>query len=450
MRYRYLCDMTEGKPTGLLLKFSIPMLIGNLFQQLYNMVDSVIVGHYVGDNALAAVGATGALNFFFFSLAFGMAAGVGVIVSQYFGAKNETGVKKAIATSIYVMTASAILMGALGILLARKVLLFMDTPENILGDSILYLRISCGGLIAIAFYNGISAILRALGDSKTPLIFLIFASVINAVLDLLFVVQFSMGVAGVAIATIIAQMTAAVGCIIYAFRKVHYMRMPLHEYVPDKRVMIQTLSIGVPIAFQNSLISVSCLVLQRIINGYGASVVAAYTASSRFEQLIHQPFTSLGVAVATFTGQNFGAGKLDRVKEGFRAAMKVSTIFAFVMLPIVYFSGRFLMHIFTKTDTVVDIGASGIRITALFYSLLGMIYMTRNLLNGIGDAKFSMVSGIVEVIGRFGFASLLAALPFLGVLGVWLANGLTWTITGIAGLIRYYWQKKHLLKANIS
>lgn len=444
--YKYSQDMTSGKPTGLLIRFSVPMLIGNLFQQLYNMVDSVIVGHYVGDNALAAVGATGSLNFLFFSLVFGLAAGIGVVASQYFGARNEEGVKKTVATALYALVAGSLIMGILGVVLARDVLELMNTPEAIIDDAVIYMKICCGGLISVAMYNGISSILRAIGDSKTPLIFLVIASVINAVLDLLFVITFDMGVMGVGIATIIAQMAAAIGCIIFAWIKTPYLKQPLSGYIPDMRVMKQCLNVGVPIAFQNSLISISCLVLQRIVNGYGELVVAAYTASSRFEQLVHQPFTSLGVAVATFTGQNIGAGKKERVSQGFKSAMMISIIFSILMIPVIFLFGSDLMRIFSDSPEVISTGAAGIRITGLFYCMLGTIYMSRNVLNGIGDAKFSMVSGIVEVIGRFGFALLMMKVPYFGIMGVWLANGLTWTITGIAGFLRYLWQKRHILK----
>lgn len=430
-------DMTTGDPTRLLLRFSIPMLIGNLFQQFYNMVDAMIVGNFVGANALGAVGATGSINFLFFSLNLGLSAGIGVIISQYFGARDDKMVRKGIAAAAYLMFTAAVIMSIVGVLVALPVLKFLETPEIILEDAVIYMKINCAGIIAIAAYNGFSAILRALGDSKTPLVFLIVASAVNVVLDLVFVINFQWGVMGVGVATIAAQATAAIGCLIYVWKKVPYFHISKEEWRFDKQLMKKSVYLGVPVALQMSMISVSCIALQRVVNSFGETIVAAYTAGNRIEQLIQQPFSSLGAAVATFTGQNIGAGNKERVKKGFWAGMAISIIFSILMLPVAYFGGETIMRMFTSEHEVIQIGAKGIRITCFFYAALGAIYVTRNVLNGVGDAKFALLSGFIEVFGRVSFAKPLTMISAIGLWGIWLTTGITWLITGIAGCLRY-------------
>lgn len=442
-------DMTKGNPTSLLLKFSLPMIIGNIFQQFYNMVDSIIVGQFVGPGALAAVGATGSINFLFFSLAFGLSAGIGIIVSQYYGAKDEKKVKKAIATSVYVVVACSILMGLLMIVAARAVMELLNTPADIIDDSVMYMRVGGAGMLAVGAYNGISAILRALGDSKTPLIFLIVACVINIILDLLFVVGFGWSVFGVALATVIAQCCAAIGSIAYAWMKMPIFRMPLSEYVVDRSILHKSLIIGIPVALQNALIALSCVVLQGVVNGFGTTIVAAFTVENRFEQLVQQPFNSLGAAMGTYTGQNMGANDIKRIKKGFWSATKITVIFSLIMLPIACFGGRGIMELFTSDSAVIEQGAIGIRITCFFYAALGMIYVTRNILNGAGDVKFAMISGMVEVICRVGLAKPLTYIPSIGMKSIWYTTGLTWFFTGVISCIRYAggkWKMKGLVK----
>lgn len=437
MAQKNVYDMTSGNPTMLLLKFSIPMIIGNIFQQFYNMVDSIIVGQFVGPNALAAVGATGAINFLFFSLAFGLSAGIGIIVSQYFGAKDEKKVKKAIATAIYVVLIASISMGILMTASARGVMQLLNTPSEIIDDSVLYMQITGCGMIAVGAYNGVAAILRALGDSKTPLIFLIIACAINVVLDLLFVVSFGWGVLGVSLATVIAQFGSAIGCVIYAWIKMPIFRMPRKDYVIDRDILKKCLYIGIPVGLQNALIAVSCVALQRVVNGFGATIVAAFTVENRFEQLVQQPFNSLGAAISTYTGQNMGARNIKRVKQGFIAGSKIAIIFSLIMLPIACFGGEAIMSLFTSDAQVIEQGAIGIRITSFFYSALGMIYVTRNVLNGAGDVKFAMMSGCVEVICRVGLARPLTYIPGIGMLSIWFTTGLTWLLTAVVSCIRY-------------
>ena len=441
-------DMTAGSPMKLLTAFSLPMLIGNLFQQFYNLVDLMIVGKFVDSNALGAVGATGSLNFLFVSLSFGLGAGVGIIVSQYFGAKDAENVRRTIANSIYVLFLGAAVMSVIGFFFARTVLVFLNTPPEILDDAVRYLKVTSLGITAVAAYNGVSAMLRALGDSKTPLYFLVFSSVVNIGLDLLFVIVFKWGVFGVALGTIISQVLAAAGCILYAYAKTEYFKIPRSYFKPNGAIIKKTFKIGIPVAFQNSLIAISCIALQSVVNGFGKEVVSAYAAANRFEQLVQQPFNSLGIATSTYSGQNMGANKIDRVKRGYLSGVLIVLGYSLIMLPVNRFGGSFIMSLFVNEQSVIEIGAHLLRITSCFYFALGMIYVTRGLLNGAGDTTYSMINGMVEVSGRVGLAKPLTLIPALGVWGLGFTNGLTWLITAVISVIRYFtgkWKTKAII-----
>ncbi len=442
----YVKDMTEGNPTGLLLSFMLPMVVGNVFQQLYNMVDSMIVGKYVGADALAAVGATGSLNFLIFSLCGGMSNGIGVIISQYFGAGNGENVKKAIANAVYIMLACASFMGIIGFVTARPLLAMLNTPENILNDSALYMRIMCIGVFAVALYNCIAAILRAVGDSKTPLYFLIVASILNIGLDLVFVRVLGMGVAGVGIATIISQLLSGMGSLVFAILKNPYFKIGREHMKAEKFIILQSVRMGVPLAFQSSLIALSCVALQSVVNTFGSVVVAAFTATSRIEQLVQQPYNSLGMAMSTYTGQNIGANKIDRVKKGFLKGMTIMAVFSLIMIPLAQFFGVYIMQLFVNETEVIELGSRALKITSWFYLFLGSIYVARGMLNGAGDATFAFINGLVEVTGRICFAKPLTMISVIGVWGVWLATGLTWFITGVISVLRYLQGKWKLKK----
>lgn len=442
-------DMTKGSPMKLILQFTIPMLIGNIFQQFYNMVDSIVVGKYVGKDALAAVGATGSLVFLIIGLCFGLSAGISIVISQYFGAKDYDNVKKAFATATYIVVGMAVILGTLGFIFSRHLLLLLDTPLSIIDDADIYMKITFAGMIGVACYNGMAAVLRALGDSITPLIFLAVASVLNVVLDLLFVVVFHWDVPGVAIATIISQIISAIGCILYAFKKVDLLKLKPSEFKIDKGIFKQCIRLGIPVALQNSFVSISMMALQSVINGFNETVIAAYTASNRIEQLVLQPGMSVGAAIAAFTGQNIGANKVDRAKKGFRAGATIIIILGLVMLPVMYFGGEYIMRMFTKKEDfeVVQIGLQGIRITSFFYIPVGMIFVSRNFLSGSGDIHIPMWMGICEVVCRVTFSMILAGQ--IGHSGIWWATALNWAVTAILGVGRVLsgrWKSKSLIQ----
>lgn len=434
---KFLKDMTKGTPWKLLLQFAVPLFIGNIFQQLYNMVDSIIVGNFVGPNALGAIGTTNSLNFLFFSLVAGLSVGIGIIVAQFFGSNNEEKVKDTIGNAIWIVLISSVIMACIGFFIAKPVLVLLRTDKVILGDATAYLKVTSIGICCTGLYNGVSSILRALGDSKTPLIFLIFASLVNVVLDLWFVLGLGWGVVGAGVATVFSQFLSAVTCIFYAYKSNTYFRLKKKNLKLNSYIVEKSLRLGIPVALQNSLIAFSLIVLQAIVNGYGATFTTAFTVISRIETLVQQPFMSLGAAVSTYTGQNLGAGKTDRVVKGFNSSNVMNVIFSAVVLVLFWTFTSPIVSIFGKDAEVLRIASDGLRITSCFYVFLGLIYTTRNVLNGAGDAMFSLFTGIVECIGRVGFAYPLTLIPFLGSYGVFVATGITWMLNGLFSLIRY-------------
>lgn len=446
---KFVKDMTQGTPWKLLLQFAVPLFIGNIFQQLYNMVDSIIVGNFVSSNALGAIGATNSLHFFFFSLVGGLSVGIGIIVAQFFGAENEEKVKDTIGNAIWIITAGSIIMAMIGFFVARPVLILLDTDPVILEEAVSYLKVTSIGICCMGLYNGVSSILRALGDSKTPLFFLIFASIVNVVLDFVFVLAFDWGVVGVAVATAFAQFLSAITCIIYAYKSNTYFRLKKQNFKLQGAIFKKSLRLGIPVALQNSLIAFSLIVLQKVVNGYGANFTTAFTVVSRIETLIQQPFMSLGAAMSTYTGQNLGAGKVKRVVKGFNSANVLNTVFALVVIAVFWIFTPQIVSIFGDDANVLKIAVDGLRITCCFYLFLGLIYPTRNVLNGAGDAMFSLFTGIVECIGRVGFAYPLTLVPFMGSYGVFYATGLTWLLNGLFSLVRYKrgkWKTINLVK----
>ena len=440
-----ITDMTVGSPVRHILGFAWPLLVGNLFQQLYNMVDSIVVGNFVGAQALASVGACGSMNYLFFSLSSGFAIGIGILVAQFYGAKDEEKVRATIANAVYVLVSAAAVVGILGFTLSPFILRLLGTPTNIIDNSIIYMRTTCAGIISIALYNGVAAILRALGDSRTPLYFLILSSIVNVILDLTFVLVFDMGVFGVALATIIAQTVSAVTSIIFAYNKIPYFHLERSRMKPDKQIILTSFKLGAPVALQNSMIAVSCMALQGVVNSFGDTVVAAFTITGRFEQIVQQPYGSLGMALTTYSGQNYGAEKLDRVKQGFNRAVIMVAIFSLAMIPVAYLLGEDIVRIFVKEPEVIEIGAKALRITSLCYFGLGMIYVPRSVLNGCGDTGFSLLNGITEVACRLVFSTVFTKIPILGFWGIWMTNGATWAVTAFVCTRRYIkgrWKKR--------
>lgn len=438
-------NMTEGSPLKLLIFFSIPMLIGNLFQQLYNIVDSIVVGRLVGADALAAIGTTGSISFLFFALCNGIGAGGGIITSQFFGMDDTKQVKSCIANAAYIMILFPTIVGTIAFFLAEPLLVVLKTPENILADSVGYLKILCIGLVFVSVYNYVSSMLRALGDSKTPLYFLIFSCILNTVLDIVFVKYLNMNVLGAGIATVISQLVSGGLCVWYAIKYNPYFKLSRDDAKLNKRVLYGTVRMGIPLSLQFSLIAISSMALQRVVNSFGAVAVAAFTAGSRIEQIIHQPYQTLSTALSTFTGQNYGAKKTERMLIGYKKSMQIMLVFTVIMVFSMQMFGRQITSLFVSDAAVIDMGAKSLRITSLFYLFLGVIYIVRGILNGVGDAFFALYNGIVEVIGRFTVPVLLTMIPAIGVWGIWWSVGIVWFISGLTAWLRYVGFKR---KAN--
>lgn len=430
-------DMTSGSEAGHIIRFALPMLAGNLLQQLYNLADTAVVGKYVGDDAIAAVGATGSITFFFYNLCTGLAVGSGVILSQYFGAEKTDKLKSAVFNSAVITAIFGIAVSLISVLLTKPTLILMDTPKKLIDAAAGYMRIACGGTIAVAAYNWINAVMRSLGDSKTPLIFLAIASALNIGLDLLFVVVFGWGIDGAAAATVVAQTCSAVGCIIYGFSKNDIIKLSRENLKINSAMIKQCVKTGVPICLQNGLISVSMIALQRVTNSFGETIMTSYTVSMRIEQLIQQPFSSLNAAVSTFIGQNTGSGKSERVKNGYKTGMLIAVITAVTVSALFFLFARALAGCFVNSGETAEICSNAIKLNSCFYIFLGTIHVTRGFLNGAGDTSYALINGAAEVVCRIVFSLILTSIPFIGYWGIWLTTCVTWFITALVSFIRY-------------
>lgn len=431
-------DMTVGDPVRHILLFALPALIGNIFQQIYNLADSVIVGRFVGPDALAAVGASASITFFFFALCNGIGNGGGIIVSQFFGAADNDNVKRCIVNTGYVMLVFPILVGTVGFISIPALLNLLDTPADIFPNAVVYLRFMCVGMLFVSLYNYIASMLRALGDSRSPLYFLIISTLINVGLDILFVYNLKMGVRGVAIATILSQFIAATSCGIYACIVNPFFKLKRDDFRLLPQMCCRVVRLGLPISLQFALISISAMAVQRVVNAYGTVVIAAFTATNRIEQLIHQPYTTLGASIATYSGQNYGAKKYDRVYMGYKKGLLIMLVLTGVMIVGMQLFGGTLTSLFVTDPDVIALGGFGLRITSLFYPALGLIYVVRGVLTGVGDAFFALFNGIVEVIGRFTLPILMTKYMGMGETGIWVSAGVVWVLSGATAWWRYY------------
>lgn len=440
-------NMIEGNPVKLLIQFSIPMLIGNLFQQVYNLVDSIVVGQMIGSNALAAVGATGSATFFFFALCNGIGSGGGIIVSQLFGAKEFSKLKKCMTNVAYIMIVLPMIIGTLAYFLAEPLLIFLKTQPEVLHDSVRYMHVMCIGIIFVSMYNYVSSMLRALGDSITPLIFLIFSCIVNGILDVL-LVSIGFGVIGAAYATMISQLLSGLLCLGFAFKTNEYFKFTKSDMLFDSMMVKKVVKLGVPLSLQYSLIAISTMALQSVVNSFGVTAMATFTATSRIESIIHQPYQTLATSASTFTGQNYGAKKMRRIVRGYRDSLKIMAIFTVIMLIVMQLFSRYIMRIFVSDIEVIDMGAKALKITSMFYIALGALYVIRGVSNGLGDGLFALLNGIVEVFGRFIVPIALVSIPLIGVWGIWWSTGIVWFISCLTAWLRYvyYGGKKMKLK----
>ncbi|MGL5152379.1 MAG: MATE family efflux transporter [Clostridium sp.] len=440
--------MTQGNPVKLILLFSIPLLIGNIFQQFYSMVDTIIVGRFIGVDALAAVGASGSMVFLVNGFVIGLTSGFGVLVSQKFGAKDEKGLKKAVASAVTLAVISTIVVTLISLLFSKPLLTLMNTPENIIGDANAYIKVIYGGIIATVAYNLVACILRALGDSKTPLYFLIIASLLNVVLDIVFIVNFKMGVAGAAYATIISQGFSAVLCLIYTYKKFDILRLKKEDFKVKTSYYIRHLKIGIPMALQFSITALGIMIVQGALNNFGSTVIAAFTSASKGLQLVMQPAVTFGVTMATYCGQNLGAKNYKRIREGVKSCVKISIITSIIAGVVLVFLGKyFVMMFIDKPDPeILAYAQQVLTVSALFFIPLGLIFIYRNALQGMGESFVPMMAGVYELLARGAVAFTLPT--YLGFMGICLADPVAWIAASIPLMISYRIKINKLLKTN--
>ena len=444
-------DMTVGNPMKNILLFSIPVLLGNLFQQFYNMVDTVIVGQYLGEEALAAVGSTGCLMFLVLGFANGIAQGFGVMIAHAFGARDEKLLRHDVALSILLTIIISVILTVPTVLASRQLLIWMKTPENILDLADQYIRVIFAGIICTMAYNTAAGILRGIGDSKTPLYFLLFSSFLNIFLDIFLIVVVKLGTAGAAYATIIAQAIAAVLCFIVMFRKHEILRTSRGDYYMDYYETKRMLSVGIPMALNYSITAVGTMILQSAVNVFGSSVVAAFTAASKVSNIATQTMPTLGTAMATYCGQNLGAGKYDRIFRGMRDAFILCFFAAGSAMLICCFAGPAMISLFIHNPSaeMVSNAMKYLHIASTCMLPLAWIFVYRNGLQGLDRGLVPMLSGILELLSRYVVVRL-AAKPF-GYPGVCAADISAWLTTGILLLVTYMiWQhrtKKQLTKS---
>jgi len=429
-------DLTQGKEGTLILMFALPMLIGNVFQQFYNMVDSWVVGQFVGTDALAAVGASFPLVFLMVALVMGLAMGSNVLIAQYYGAKNMEKVRASIETTYLVLFSSGIVLTIVGLLSAEFILRLLRVPESILPLSLEYLRIIYAGMILMFGYNGVSAILRGLGDSKTPLVMLMVATVLNVVLDLVFVRVFHWGVPGVAWATVIAQGVSFFGSVIFLNRTHEVLRTNFLKLHFHKDIFIASLRIGLPAGVQQTMVSLGIMFMSAVVNGFGTTVIAGFVAAGRIDSFIAMPAMNLSMALSTFTGQNMGAQKPDRVRKGYKAALQIGLAITVVLVLVLLLFGRALVGIFTSDQAVIDVGAQYLAVIAPFYFIFNIMFITNGLIRGAGEAIVPMISTLLAMwIIRIPSAVLFSGI--WGVVGIWWAMPTGWVV-GMLIAVGYY------------
>jgi len=424
-------DMTNGNSLRLIISFCIPMIIGNLLQQLYNMVDAIIVGKCIDLNALAAVGATGSICFLVIGFATGVCSGFCILVSQEYGAGDYKKMRKYVANSFWLSIIIAVILTVLTLATTRPLLEIMKTPDDIIDQADDYLFMIFAGLSVTIFYNLLASILRALGDSRSPLIFLGIASVINIILDYVFIEFCNMGVSGAGLATLIAQGISTILCFVYMKRKFDILAFEKDELAFNGKDCMNLMSIGIPMALQYSITAIGSITLQTAINNLGTVYVASVTAAQKIQMIAQGPMECLGTAMATYCGQNRGARKYDRIIKGLKESMFVSIIYCIASCVILVLFGRYISLLFIdKNDTdVIEYAMYYLKINSVMFPLLGILFIIRNSLQGLGYSLLPMMAGFTELIARVGVVVLFVGT--YGYTGVCFASPVAWFMADI-------------------
>ncbi len=441
-------NLTEGNSGKLILQFAVPMLIGNVFQQMYNIIDSIVVGRYVGKEALAAVGASFPLIFMLVSFVIGISMGSTIMIAQYFGAKDLRNVKRTMDTMYVFLFFASIALTVLGILLSTPIFRLINLPDDVMPQAVTYFNIYLTGMVFFFGFNGISAVLRGLGDSKTPLYFLIISTIMNGILAVLFVGVFKWGVAGSAWATVIAQAGAFITGIIYLNRTHEIVQLKSWRLEFDRKLFKTSLKIGLPQGLQQTFVSIGMLAVIRFVNGFGTNAIAAYSVAGRIDSLAGMPAMNFAVALSTFVGQNLGANKPERVKQGLNATLNMSAALALATSIVVILLRKPLMLIFTSDQAVVELGAQYLIIVASAYLLFSTMFVVGGVMRGAGDTLIPMFISLLSLwLVRIPFTWFLS--HKMGVTGIWWAIPISWAI-GVTLSYLYYlkgnWRKKTVVR----
>jgi len=430
-------DMTQGSISKGLISFTLPILFGNIFQQFYTIADTMIVGRTLGSNALAAVGSTGTIGFLVLGLALGLAGGFTVVTSQKFGAKDERGMRLSVSNGIILLAIISAAITAMATLSMRKILILMNTPEDIFEDAYIYIMIICAGLIATVFYNLFAGFLRAVGNSKVPLYFLLLSSALNIILDLVFIIIFKWGVAGAAIATVASQLIAALGSGLFMIVKEKALIPQKGDWHIEKSIARVQLFIGLPMGFQYAITASGTMVMQAAINIFGSAAVAAFSAAAKCSAIFTSVFNSLGQAMPTYVGQNYGKGDLDRINKGIRFIIIFSSVYAviaaIIVIALLPYELRLFVTDLNEVNTLLPWARTYIIESGLFYIPLGLIFIFRNSMQAFDASMPALVAGIVEMVTRVIFAALAIAVNNYALAvfcdpAAWLTGGIYCTV----------------------
>ncbi|MGM9937089.1 MAG: MATE family efflux transporter [Candidatus Ornithomonoglobus sp.] len=442
-------SMVEGVPIHLILRFAVPMLIGNMFQQLYNFVDSSIVGRYIGGDALAAVGATSQINSFLICVAMGITNGAGIIIAQCFGAKEYDRMKQSVTSMITALGVMVIVTTAAGIGFAYPALRLMNVPEEIIDTSVIYMRTIFAGCLPLLVYNTCSSILRNLGNSRVPLYMLIVSSCTNVVLDLVFVTVFNWGVLGAGIATVISQVISASLCLGYIVKNRREMNIDNLPKRAEKSMIWLIIKTGVPAALQGCCINLGGMCVQGLINSFGKAAMAAYTASTKIDSLTIQIIISLATSLSVFSGQNMGAGEIDRVKRGLRQSLCIMLPVCVILAILLLTFKRNVLALFLDPAVegqAIEYGSRYLSVIGIGYIIAGIMQCHQHLLRGVGDVNICVIAGMTELCVRV--AASFVFVKLFGLYGIWYAIPFSWGCACFIPVIRYYsdrWQTKRLV-----
>lgn len=424
-------DLTKGSPMKLILGFMLPMLLGLLFQQFYNMVDTVVVGQFLGVEALAGVGSTGSVNFLVLGFCIGVCAGFAIPVAQKFGERDFDGLRKFAGNTIWLGIGFAAVMTVATCLLCGNILRWMNTPENVFDEAYNYIFVIFLGIPVTFLYNILSGFIRSLGDSKSPVVILIISSVINVGLDLLFILVLGMGVAGAGLATVLAQLISGIACLVYMIKRFDILRLSASDLKPDATAMKRLCAMGVPMGLQYSITAIGSILLQSAVNSLGETYIAAVTAGSKVTQFLCCPFDAMGSTMATYCGQNIGAGRVDRIKDGVKKCSFLGICYAvFALGVILLFGGEFAkLFIEGSQGEILELSKQFLILNVIFYIPLAFVNIIRFSIQGLGNSQLAVYAGVFEMIARGGVA--ICLVPVFGYTAVCLASPAAWVLADL-------------------